>query len=85
MVGDYCFQSLKSSMKMDNSQEDHQVKKLSEGETTLGKPVCDDESITGKEKDVWKRKKIQAIQLFKNLKSDDYFSWQQSLRIKEVC
>ncbi|XP_048156829.1 cytokine receptor common subunit beta isoform X2 [Corvus hawaiiensis] len=84
-VGDYCFQSLKSSMKMDNSQEDHQVKKLSDGETTLGKPICDDESITGKEKDVWKRKKIQAIQLFKSLKSDDYFSWQQSLRIKEVC
>lgn len=83
-VGDYCFHSLKSSVKMDNSQEDHQVKKPSEGETTLGKPVCDDESITGKEKDVWKRKKIQAIQLFKNLKSDDYFSWQQSLRIKEI-
>ncbi|XP_068047244.1 cytokine receptor common subunit beta [Anomalospiza imberbis] len=84
-VGDYCFHSLKSSMKMDNSQEDHQVKKLSESETTLGQPVCDDESIMEKEKDVWKREKIQAIQLFKNLKSDDYFSWQQSLRIKEIC
>lgn len=70
---------------MDNSQEDHQVKKLSEGETTLEQPVCDDECIMGKEKDVWKREKIEAIQLFKNLKSDDYFSWQQSLRIKEIC
>ncbi|XP_031359569.1 cytokine receptor common subunit beta [Lonchura striata] len=84
-VGDYCFHSLKSSVKMDNSQEDHQVKKPSESKTTLGQPVCDDESVTGKEKDVWKREKIQAIQLFKNLKSDDYFSWQQSLRIKEIC
>ncbi|XP_016161480.1 PREDICTED: cytokine receptor common subunit beta isoform X2 [Ficedula albicollis] len=84
-VGDYCFHSLKSIVKMDNSQEDHQVKKHSEGETTLGQPVCDDESTTGKEKDVWKRDKIEAIQLFKNLKSDDYFSWQQSLRIKEIC
>lgn len=84
-VGDYCFHSLKSIVKMDNSHEDHQVKKLSEGETTLGQPVCDDETITGKEKDVWKREKIQAIQLFKNLKSDDYFSWQQSLKIKEIC
>ncbi|XP_041272876.1 cytokine receptor common subunit beta [Onychostruthus taczanowskii] len=84
-VGDYCFHSLKSSVKMDNSEEDHQVIKLSESETTLGQPVCDDESIMGKEKDVWKREKIKAIQLFKNLKSDDYFSWQQSLRIKEIC
>ncbi|KAM7056676.1 cytokine receptor common subunit beta [Acridotheres tristis] len=84
-VGDYCFHSLKSIVKMDNSQENHQVKKLSEGETTLGQPVCDDESVMGKEKDVWNRDKIQAIQLFKNMKSDDYFSWQQSLRIKEIC
>ncbi|KAM9637555.1 cytokine receptor common subunit beta-like isoform 1-T5 [Morphnus guianensis] len=81
-VGDYCFHSLKSSVKMDNSQEDHQVKKPSEGKTTPGKPVSDDESITGKEKDV---SKMQAIQLFKNLKSDDYFSWQQSLKITEIC
>ncbi|XP_027519541.1 cytokine receptor common subunit beta isoform X1 [Corapipo altera] len=81
-VGDYCFHSLKPSVKMDNGQEDHQVKKLSEGKTTLGKPVSDDDSITGKEKDV---SKMQAIQLFKILKSDDYFSWQQSLRIKEIC
>lgn len=84
-VGDYCFHSLKSIVKMENSQENHQVKKLPEGETTLGQPVCDDESVMGKEKDVWKREKIQAIQLFKNLKSDDYFSWQQSLRITEIC
>ncbi|XP_059329163.1 cytokine receptor common subunit beta [Ammospiza nelsoni] len=84
-VGDYCFHSLKSSVKMDNSQEDHQVMKLSENETTLGQPVCDDESITENEEDVWKREKIQAIQLFKNLKSDDYFSWQQPLRIKKIC
>ncbi|KAJ7425855.1 cytokine receptor common subunit beta isoform X2 [Willisornis vidua] len=81
-VGDYCFHSLKSSVKMDNSQEDNQVKKLSEDKATLGKLVSDDESITGKEKDV---SKMQAIQLFKILKSDDYFSWQQSLRIKEIC
>ncbi|XP_010295022.1 PREDICTED: cytokine receptor common subunit beta-like, partial [Phaethon lepturus] len=81
-VGDYCFHSLKSSVKMDIGQEDHQVKKPSEGKTTPGKPVSDDESITGKEKDV---SKMQAIQLFKNLKSDDYFSWQQSLRITEIC
>ncbi|XP_065487868.1 cytokine receptor common subunit beta-like isoform X2 [Caloenas nicobarica] len=81
-VGDYCFHSLKSSVKMDISQEDHQVKKPSEGKTMPGKPVSDDESITGKEKDV---SKMQAIRLFKNLKSDDYFSWQQSLRITEIC
>ncbi|XP_065713527.1 cytokine receptor common subunit beta-like isoform X2 [Patagioenas fasciata] len=81
-VGDYCFHSLKSSVKMDITQEDHQVKKPSEGKTMPGKPVSDDESITGKEKDV---SKMQAIQLFKNLKSDDYFSWQQSLRITEIC
>ncbi|XP_010157230.1 PREDICTED: cytokine receptor common subunit beta-like, partial [Eurypyga helias] len=81
-VGDYCFQSLKSSVKMDISQEDQQVKKLSEGKETPGKPVSDDESITGKDKDL---SKMQAIQLFKNLKSDDYFSWQQSLRIREIC
>ncbi|XP_074932461.1 cytokine receptor common subunit beta-like [Phalacrocorax aristotelis] len=81
-VGDYCFHSLKSGMKMDISQEDHLVKKPSEGKTTPGKPVSDDESISGKEKDV---SKMQAIQLFKNLKSDDYFSWQQSLRITEIC
>ncbi|XP_058719624.1 cytokine receptor common subunit beta-like [Poecile atricapillus] len=84
-VGDYCFHSLKSIVKMANSQEGHQVKKPSEGKTTLGQPVCDDESIMDKEKDVWKREKIQTIQLFKNLKSDDYFSWQQSLGIKEIC
>ncbi|XP_040450684.1 cytokine receptor common subunit beta [Falco naumanni] len=81
-VGDYCFQSLKSDVKMDVSQDDHQVKKLSEGKTTPGKPVSDDKSISDKEKDV---SKMQAIQLFKNLKSDDYFSWQQSLRITEIC
>ncbi|XP_054064913.1 cytokine receptor common subunit beta-like isoform X1 [Rissa tridactyla] len=81
-VGDYCFHSLKSSVKMDISQDDHQIKKPSEGKTTPGKPVSDDEAITGKEKDV---SKMQAIQLFKNLKSDDYFSWQQSLRITEIC
>ncbi|XP_005511334.2 cytokine receptor common subunit beta [Columba livia] len=81
-VGDYCFHSLKSSVKMDITQEDHQVKKPSKGKTVPGKPVSDDESITGKEKDV---SKMQAIQLFKNLKSDDYFSWQQSLRITEIC
>ncbi|XP_075012193.1 cytokine receptor common subunit beta-like isoform X3 [Calonectris borealis] len=81
-VGDYCFHSLKSSVKMDISQEDHQVKKPSEGKTTPGKPISDDESMTGKEKD---ESKMQAIQLFKNLKSDDYFSWQQSLRITEIC
>ncbi|KAM7131199.1 cytokine receptor common subunit beta-like [Ciconia maguari] len=80
-VGDYCFHSLKSSVKMDISQEDHQVKKSSEGKTAPGKPVSDDESITDKEKDV---SNMQAIQLFKNLKSDDYFSWQQSLRITEI-
>lgn len=84
-VDDYCFHCLKSTVKMDNSQEDHQVKKLSEDETTLEQPVYDDVSVMGKEKDVWKREKIEAIQLFKNLKSDDYFSWQQSLRIKEIC
>ncbi|KAM6092749.1 cytokine receptor common subunit beta-like isoform 1-T2 [Theristicus caerulescens] len=81
-VGDYCFHSSKSSVKTDITQEDHQVKKPSEGKTIPGKPVSDDESITGKEKDV---SKMQAIQLFKNLKSDDYFSWQQSLRITEIC
>ncbi|XP_059672756.1 cytokine receptor common subunit beta [Gavia stellata] len=81
-VGDYCFHSLKSSVKMDISQEDHQVKKPSEGKTTPGKLASDDELITGKQKDV---SKMQAIQLFKNLKSDDYFSWQQSLRITEIC
>ncbi|XP_005150595.2 cytokine receptor common subunit beta [Melopsittacus undulatus] len=77
-VGDYCFHSLKPSGKMDVSQEDHQVKKLSEGKTTSEKSVSDDESITGNAVS-----KMQAIQLFKNLKSDDYFSWQQSLGITE--
>ncbi|XP_074757439.1 cytokine receptor common subunit beta-like isoform X2 [Athene noctua] len=81
-VGDYCFHSLKSSVKLDISQEDQQVKKPSEGETTPGKPVSDGKTITGKEKD---ESKMQAIQLFKNLKSNDYFSWQQSLRITEIC
>ncbi|XP_009875780.1 PREDICTED: cytokine receptor common subunit beta-like, partial [Apaloderma vittatum] len=82
-VGDYCFHSLKSSVKMDINQEDHQIKKPSEGKTTSGEPVSKEvPSITGKEKDV---SNMQAIQLFKNLKSDDYFSWQQSLRITEIC
>lgn len=80
-VGDYCLHSLNSNVKMDVSQEDHQVKKPSGGKTTPGKPICEDESITGKERDV---SKMQAIQLFKNLKPDDYFSWQQSLRITEI-
>ncbi|XP_061867996.1 cytokine receptor common subunit beta [Colius striatus] len=80
-VGDYCFHSLKSGVKTDISQEDHQVMKLSEGKTTRGKPVSDDEVIAGKAKDV---SKMQAIQLFKHLKSDDYFPWQQSLRITEI-
>ncbi|XP_057276651.1 cytokine receptor common subunit beta [Pezoporus wallicus] len=80
-VGDYCFHSLKPSGKMDVSQEDHQVKKLSEVKTPPEKSVSDDESITGREKAV---SKMQAIQLFKNLKSDDYFSWQQSLGITET-
>ncbi|XP_026724364.1 cytokine receptor common subunit beta-like [Athene cunicularia] len=81
-VGDYCFHSLKSSVKLDINQEDQQVKKPSEGETSLGNPVSDSKTITGKEKD---ESKMQAIQLFKNLKSNDYFSWQQSLRITEIC
>ncbi|XP_069712663.1 cytokine receptor common subunit beta-like [Phaenicophaeus curvirostris] len=80
-VGDYCFHSLKSGVKMDVSQEEHEVKKPSEGKITPVKPVSDNESINGKEKDV---SKMQAIQLFKNLKSDDYFSWHQSLRIREI-
>ncbi|XP_065599099.1 LOW QUALITY PROTEIN: cytokine receptor common subunit beta-like [Cyrtonyx montezumae] len=53
----------------------------SRGRTAPGKPIQDDESNTGKERDV---SKMQAIQLFKNLKSDDYFSWQQSLKITEI-
>ncbi|CAN0053226.1 unnamed protein product [Bubo scandiacus] len=81
-VGDYCFHSLKSSVKLDIIQEDQQVKKPSEGKTAPGKPVSDDKTITGKEKD---ESKMQAIQIFKNLKSNDYFSWQQSLRITEIC
>ncbi|XP_010710550.3 cytokine receptor common subunit beta-like [Meleagris gallopavo] len=81
-VGDYCFHSLKSGEKMCMSQEYSQIKKPSEGRTVPGKPVPDDESITCKEGDV---SKMQAIQLFKSLKSDDYFSWQQSLRITEIC
>lgn len=81
-VGDYCFHSLKSGVKMDISQEDYQVKKSSEAKTPPGQTVSDDESIAGKDKDA---SKMQAIQLFKNLKSDDYFSWQQSLRISEIC
>ncbi|XP_009900891.2 cytokine receptor common subunit beta [Dryobates pubescens] len=79
-VGDYCFHSLKSDVKMDISQEDCQDKRPPEAKTPE-KPVSSDESITGKEKHV---SKMQAIQLFKNLKSDDYFSWQQSLRITEI-
>ncbi|XP_014819694.1 PREDICTED: cytokine receptor common subunit beta-like [Calidris pugnax] len=75
-IGDYCFHNVKSSVKTDISQEDYQVKKPSEGKTTP------DEAITGKEKDV---SKMQAIKLFKNLKSDDYFSWQQPLRVTEIC
>ncbi|POI19747.1 hypothetical protein CIB84_016507 [Bambusicola thoracicus] len=81
-VGDYCFHSLKSGEKRCMSQEYPQIKKPSEGRTAPGKPVPDDESIIGKEADV---SKMQAIQLFKSLKSDDYFSWQQSLRITEIC
>uniref|UniRef100_A0A8C3NS92 Uncharacterized protein n=1 Tax=Geospiza parvula TaxID=87175 RepID=A0A8C3NS92_GEOPR len=52
---------------------------------SVGNLVVLNPDSTEPEKDVWKREKIQAIQLFKNLKSDDYFSWQQSLRIKEIC
>ncbi|XP_042693702.1 cytokine receptor common subunit beta-like isoform X2 [Centrocercus urophasianus] len=81
-VGDYCFHSLKSGEKMHMSQEYPQIKKPSGGRTVPGKPVPDDEFITGKEGGV---SKMQAIQLFKSLKSDDYFSWQQSLRITEIC
>uniref|UniRef100_A0A8B9BEF7 Fibronectin type-III domain-containing protein n=1 Tax=Anser brachyrhynchus TaxID=132585 RepID=A0A8B9BEF7_9AVES len=81
-VGDYCFHSLKSSEKVHMSQEDPQVKKPNEARTAPGKPLSDDESNTGKKEDV---SKMQAIQLFKSLKSDDYFSWQQSLRIREIC
>ncbi|XP_062444567.1 cytokine receptor common subunit beta [Rhea pennata] len=81
-VGDYCFPSLKPSEKIHTSQEDPQVKKPSEDRTTSGKPVSDDESIIGKEQNV---SKTQAIHLFKSLKLDDYFSWQQSSRITEIC
>ncbi|XP_040400726.1 cytokine receptor common subunit beta-like [Cygnus olor] len=81
-VGDYCFHSLKSSEKVHMSQEDPQVKKPNEARTAPGKPLSDHESNTGKKEDV---SKMQAIQLFKSLKSDDYFSWQQSLRIREIC
>ncbi|XP_053910131.1 cytokine receptor common subunit beta [Cuculus canorus] len=81
-VGDYCFHSLKSGVKIDVSQEEHEVKKPSEGKMIPVKPVSDNESINGKEKEI---SKMQAIQLFKNLKSDDYFSWHQSLRIREIC
>uniref|UniRef100_A0A8C3BGY6 Fibronectin type-III domain-containing protein n=1 Tax=Cairina moschata TaxID=8855 RepID=A0A8C3BGY6_CAIMO len=81
-VGDYCFHSLKSREKVHMSQEDPQVKKTDEARTAPGKPLSDDESNTGKKEDV---SKMQAIQLFKSLKSDDYFSWQQSLRIREIC
>lgn len=81
-VGDYCFHSLKSGEKTCMSQGYPHIKKPSEGRTAPGKSVPDDESIIGKEADV---SKMQAIQLFKSLKSDDYFSWQQSLRITEIC
>ncbi|XP_032301693.1 cytokine receptor common subunit beta-like [Coturnix japonica] len=81
-IGDYCFHSLKSSEKTCMSQEYPQIKKPSGGRTAPGKPVPDNEFTTGKEGDA---SKMQAIQLFKSLKSDDYFSWQQSLRITEIC
>ncbi|XP_010211301.1 PREDICTED: cytokine receptor common subunit beta [Tinamus guttatus] len=79
-IGDYCFPSLKHSEKMCISQEDPQVKKP-EGRTSPGKLVSDDVSISGREQNV---KKMQAIRLFKSLKSDDYFPWQQSSRVTEI-
>ncbi|XP_021239504.1 cytokine receptor common subunit beta-like isoform X2 [Numida meleagris] len=79
-VGDYCFHSLKSNEKVCMSQEYPQIRNSSGGRAAPGKPVPDDESITDRE-DVCK---MQAIQLFKSLKSDDYFSWQQSLSITEI-
>ncbi|KAM8820033.1 cytokine receptor common subunit beta-like [Eudromia elegans] len=79
-VGDYCLPSLKPNEKICISEEDPQVKKP-EGRAAPGKPVSDDESITAREQNV---KKMQAIHLFKSLKSDDYFPWQQSSRITEI-
>ncbi|XP_068798886.1 cytokine receptor common subunit beta isoform X2 [Struthio camelus] len=81
-VGDYCFPGLKPSEKMHMSQEDTQVKKPSDGRTASGKPVSVDESTTGKEQNA---SKMQAIHLFKSLKLEDYFSWQQSSRLTEIC
>ncbi|XP_019400395.1 PREDICTED: cytokine receptor common subunit beta-like isoform X3 [Crocodylus porosus] len=82
-VGEYCFfPGLKPSEKTPLSQKASLASKLSEDSGVDGKPVCDGGSTNNNKDDAVC---MQAIQLFKAPKTDDYFGQQPAVRARELC
>uniref|UniRef100_A0A674ILG3 Colony stimulating factor 2 receptor subunit beta n=1 Tax=Terrapene triunguis TaxID=2587831 RepID=A0A674ILG3_9SAUR len=88
-VGEYCFfPGLKPGEKTPVGEKDPLADQTSEARQAFGKPPCDGGSVNGKREPALH---MQAIQLFKTLKCDDYFvlpPWagqEPAVRAKELC
>ncbi|KAG6926178.1 colony stimulating factor 2 receptor beta common subunit [Chelydra serpentina] len=88
-VGEYCFfPGLKQSEKTPVGERGPLVDQTPEAGQSFGKPQCDGGSVNGKREPALH---MQAIQLFKTLKCDDYFvlpPWagqEPAVRAKELC
>ncbi|XP_067415528.1 cytokine receptor common subunit beta-like isoform X2 [Emydura macquarii macquarii] len=88
-VGEYCFfHGLRPGEKTPVGEISPLTDKTSEARRVFGKPPCDGGSVDGKQEPACH---MQAIQLFKTLKCDDYFvlpPWEGQgavVRAKEVC
>uniref|UniRef100_A0A8C8VLX5 Colony stimulating factor 2 receptor subunit beta n=1 Tax=Pelusios castaneus TaxID=367368 RepID=A0A8C8VLX5_9SAUR len=88
-VGEYCFfPGLKPGEKTPVSESSSLTDHTSESREAFGKPLCDGGSVNGKREPALH---MQAIQLFKNLKCDDYFVFpllegqEPAVRTEEVC
>uniref|UniRef100_A0A8C0FZQ0 Colony stimulating factor 2 receptor subunit beta n=1 Tax=Chelonoidis abingdonii TaxID=106734 RepID=A0A8C0FZQ0_CHEAB len=88
-VGEYCFfPSLKPGEKTPMGERDPLADQTLEARQAFGKPPCDGGSVNGKREPALH---MQAIQLFKTLKCDDYFvlpPWsgqEPAFGAKELC
>ncbi|XP_065253477.1 cytokine receptor common subunit beta-like [Emys orbicularis] len=88
-VGEYCFfPGLKPGEKTPVGEKDPLAAQTSEARQAFGKLPCDGGSVNGKREPALH---MQAIQLFKTLKCDDYFvlpPWagqEPAVRAKELC
>ncbi|XP_050782270.1 cytokine receptor common subunit beta [Gopherus flavomarginatus] len=88
-VGEYCFfPGLKPGEKTPMGERDPLADQTSEARQAFGKPPCDGGSVNGKQEPALH---MQAIQLFKTLKRDDYFvlpprsGQEPAFRAKELC